>query len=292
MKKDSLGDRMKNNYENRTRTYLPRRTNAIIRVDGKAFHTFTKGMERPLDSEFIDDMNQTAKYMCENIQGAKFGFVQSDEISIWLTDYDEIKTEGWFDYNLQKMCSISSSLATAKFNQLRSEKSKLKSLPLFDSRVFIIPELDEVINYFIWRQQDATRNSIQMAAQSIFSSKELHGMNMNAMQEMMFTKGVNWNDYPDGFKRGRSIVKKRNMTQRAYDLEKVRLKKILNVKLQKFDEAVIYRNQEVDIDKSLTEEDKIIRSTWEVVDPPIFTEDRGFLTTQDRSLIVKPKKIK
>ena len=121
--KDSLGTRMKENYENRTRYLLPRRTNIIIRIDGKAFHSYTKGLDRPIDQGLTDDMNETTKYLCENIQGAKFGYVQSDEISILITDYEDITTDGWFDNNLQKMCSISASMATAKFNELRLKRN-------------------------------------------------------------------------------------------------------------------------------------------------------------------------
>ena len=111
--------RMKDNYESRSHTFLTRRTPVIIRLDGKAFHTYTRNLEKPFDEGLIEDMQLTAKYLCENIQGAKCAYVQSDEISILLTDYDKLDTKAWFDYNVQKMCSISASLATGKFNQLR-----------------------------------------------------------------------------------------------------------------------------------------------------------------------------
>jgi len=201
-KKDSLGDRMKEFYENRTRTFLPRRTYTIIRIDGKAFHTYTRGLTRPFDWDLVNDMDETAKYLCENIQGAKFAFVQSDEISILLTDFNEMNTSAWFDGNIQKMTSISASLATAKFNELRPNK-----LALFDSRVFTIPTAIEVENYMIWRQQDTVRNSISSVAQSLYSHRELNGKNTNQMQEMCFNKGVNWNDFDPKLKRGRLIVK-------------------------------------------------------------------------------------
>jgi tRNA(His) 5'-end guanylyltransferase len=171
----------------------------------------------------MEDMNETTKFLCASIQGAKMGYVQSDEISIWLTDYDDIKTDAWFDYNLQKMCSIAASLATAKFNQLRMARKcwdgndvdgyldnddiNKFNLATFDARIFILPSIDEVVNYFIWRQQDATRNSISMAAQSLYSHKELNGKSSDDKQEMMFQKGVNWNDYPTRFKRGAAIYK-------------------------------------------------------------------------------------
>lgn len=200
--KDSLGDRMKDFYEDRTRFVLPRRTYSIIRIDGKAFHTYTKGLTRPFDDKLISDIDETACYLCKNIQGAKFGFVQSDEISILLTDFDKIETSSWFDGNIQKIVSISASMTTAKFNELRPGK-----IALFDSRVFIIPSRTEVENYFIWRQKDTVRNSISSVAQSMFSHKELENKNCNEMQEMCFQKGTNWDDFSPKYKRGRLIVK-------------------------------------------------------------------------------------
>ena len=201
-KKDSLGDRMKSNYELATKTFLPRRTYTIIRIDGKAFHTYTKGLNRPFDEQLVNDMDETACYLCSNIQGAKFAFVQSDEISILLTDFDTPTADAWFGGEVQKITSVSASLATAKFNQLRPDK-----IALFDSRVFTISSPYEVANYFLWRQQDTVRNSISSVAQSMFSHKELENKNTGAMQEMCFQKGVNWNDFPAKLKRGRGIVK-------------------------------------------------------------------------------------
>jgi len=200
--KTSLGDRMKENYEKRTRILLPRRTYTLIRVDGKAFHTYTRGLIKPFDAKLVEDMDETAAYMCQNIQGAKFAFVQSDEISILLTDFDQLSTDAWFDGNVQKMTSVSASLATAKFNALRPDK-----IALFDSRVFTIPERTEVSNYFIWRQQHTVRNSISSVAQSMFSHKELENKSSNEMQEMCFNLGINWNDFSPKLKRGRTIIK-------------------------------------------------------------------------------------
>jgi tRNA(His) 5'-end guanylyltransferase len=217
--KDPLGDRMKDFYEDRTRYKLARRTNTIIRIDGKAFHTYTKGLQRPFDQGLMEDMNKTAEYLCQNIQGAKFGYVQSDEISILITDYDDIDTHAWFDANLQKMASIAASLATAEFNRLRLIRKMNTTVAtagsileqfkhaMFDARVFQIPYQEEVINYFIWRQQDATRNSISSVAQSLYSAKELHGKKTSDMQEMIFQKGINWNDYSPREKRG-SIIRR------------------------------------------------------------------------------------
>lgn len=245
---DTLGDRIKRLYEKVTRYFLPGRTYTIIRVDGKAFHTYTKGLFRPFDAGLIEDMDNTAKYLCEHIQGAKFAFVQSDEISILLTDFDTITTQGWFEGNLQKMCSVSASFATAIFNQLRlqryfyeNERGKgnknitehfekgvdvnefqiavgdiVNYFPIgkdklahFDSRVFQIHDKVEVENYFIWRGQDCTRNSIASVAQSLYSSKELNGKGGNEQQEMIFQKGQNWNDLSPELKRGRLIIKEK-----------------------------------------------------------------------------------
>jgi tRNA(His) 5'-end guanylyltransferase len=204
---------MKANYEDRTRFTLPRRSHTIIRIDGKAFHTYTRGLTRPFDDNFIEDMDMTAAYLCKNIQNAKFAYVQSDEISILLMDYDKLTTDAWFDNNIQKMASVSASMATRAFNETRLKRYSFSpSMPMmkwaeFDSRVFQIPEWTEVENYFIWRQQDCVRNSISSVAQSLYSHKELNGRNTDEMQEMIFQKGINWNDYDPKYKRGRAIIK-------------------------------------------------------------------------------------
>lgn len=241
--RDDLGDRMKDFYEDRTRYKLARRTNTIIRIDGKAFHTYTKGLKRPFDEGLIEDMNNTTKYLCQNIQGSKFGYVQSDEISILITDYDSINTHAWFDGNLQKMASIAASLATSEFNRLRLKRyvkdkfdlgitnitplwmdgiSNLKPAN-FDARVFQIPSQEEVINYFIWRQQDATRNSISSVAQSLYSPKELHGVKTVEMQELIFKKDINWNDYTPREKQG-AIIRKFPVVMQNEDVTYTRSK--------------------------------------------------------------------
>lgn len=208
--KDDLGDRMKR-YEAVTKQLLPRRTYTIIRVDGKAFHTYTKGLNRPIDEPLVEDMNATAIHMCKVIDGAQFAYVQSDEISVLLSDFNSITSEAWFGGNVQKLCSISASTATWMFNRCREMRhlsGEGSKVALFDSRVFTIPDPTEVSNYFIWRQKDATRNSISSAAQYLFSHKELQALNVNELQEKMWKeRHVNWNDYPVSFKRGRLIKK-------------------------------------------------------------------------------------
>jgi len=205
--KDELGNRMKEQYENRTRVYLPRRTYTVVRVDGKAFHTYTKMADKPFDETLMMAMQATAIGMCERIQGAKFAYTQSDEISVLLTDFEKPQTDAWFDGNVQKIASISASIATMVFNQFMQKEvvKGFSSDAMFDARVFTIPDPVEVENYFIWRQQDSTRNSISMAAQTVYSHKELHGKNTSDMQEMLFQKGINWNDYTPNEKRGTVI---------------------------------------------------------------------------------------
>ena len=226
--KDELGDRIKTNYESITKYLLPRRTYVTIRLDGKAFHTFTKGLEKPFDKGLCDDMDNTALFLCNNIGGCKLAYVQSDEITLVLTDFEEDGTQPWFGNELQKICSISASMATSEFNKLRllrTLKEEFKScediiydLELskqanFDSRVFSISSRFETINHLIWRQRDATRNSMSMAAQSVYSHKELEKVSSSKKQELLFQKGINWNDYPVRYKRGGFVMKVPSLVQ-------------------------------------------------------------------------------
>jgi tRNA(His) 5'-end guanylyltransferase len=162
-------------------------------------------------------MDETTKFLCQNIQGAKIGYVQSDEISLVLTDFDDLNTSAWFDNNIQKIASVAASMATAKFNQLRFSKNAwTDKLAFFDARVFQVPTKTEAINYLIWRQNDATRNSISSVAQSMYSHKELHGKSSNQMQEMIFQNGLNWNDLPTGLKRGRVICRQQEDSETTF----------------------------------------------------------------------------
>jgi tRNA(His) guanylyltransferase len=199
---DALGARMKEDYEFRARTYLPRRTISILRLDGRAFHQYTRGLDRPYDQQFMADMTAVAVFLCQEIQGCQLAYTQSDEISLILTDYQTPQTQAWFNGNVQKMVSVSAALATAKFNELRPGK-----LAVFDSRAFTIPDPVEVHNYLVWRQLDATRNSINMAAQAHFPYSDLHRKSSGELQEMLWAQhDVNWNDYDPRFKRGTVVV--------------------------------------------------------------------------------------
>jgi len=226
MSKDSLGDRMKT-YEDAYRTSLPIRMPVILRIDGKAFHTYTRGCKRPVDRGLVDCMNETAIALCKAVQGCQIAYVQSDEISLLLTNYMDLDTQSWFDNNLQKMVSISASVASVTFtlnsskiwgsDTVDSQAGDLIEVPrykaaYFDSRAFIIPK-EDVNNYFLWRQQDATRNSVQMLARSLYSHKQLENKNNSELQEMIFQKGINWNDCPTTQKRGRCIIKQMVMKE-------------------------------------------------------------------------------
>jgi tRNA(His) 5'-end guanylyltransferase len=232
---DELGIRMKTYYEQIPKTKLMRRTPVAIRIDGKAFHTFTKGFQKPFDEVLINSMQRTMKYLCENIQGCVLGYTQSDEITLILVDYKNLNSDAWFDYEVQKMCSIAASMATMAFNRFFAEEvhdfrnrmkyddngyldndeynlwtvynKAINKGAMFDARVFNISK-EEVTNLIYWRQLDATRNSIQMVGQANFSHKELHGKSCNKIQDMLLTKkDINWNNFPTHQKRGSCCVK-------------------------------------------------------------------------------------
>lgn len=234
---DDLGKRMKGFYENRAKTSLVRRMPVAIRIDGKAFHTFTRGFDKPFDAVLMSTMQETMKYLCQHIQGCVFGYTQSDEITLILVDYKTLTTDAWFDYEVQKICSISASMATMAFNKCfdkevdKADKfystqcfnreisyeeyqnkmityiTALEQGAMFDARCFNIPR-EEVANLIYWRQLDATRNSIQMVGQANFSHKELQNKSCNMIQDMLFEqKGINWSHYPTDCKRGSSCVK-------------------------------------------------------------------------------------
>jgi len=223
---DSLGDRMKK-YEYITRTHLIPRMPVIIRIDGKAFHTFTKGFKKPFDMVLVSTMQETMKYLCENIQGCVLGYTQSDEITLVLVDYKKLETSSWFDYNIQKCASVAASMATMAFNKaFTNDVSDLKAIygaagaeyikcltraqdkgAMFDARCFNIPQ-EEVCNNILWRQNDATRNSIEMVGHANFSPKELHGKSCKDIQDMlMLQKSINWNNYPTTMKRGSCCIR-------------------------------------------------------------------------------------
>lgn len=234
MDTSDLAKRMKG-YEYVTRTHLITRMPVIIRLDGRAFHTFTRGFKRPFDDLLIKTMQQTTKYLCENIQGCVLGYTQSDEITLVLVDYKTFSTDAWFGYNVQKCTSVAASMATMAFNRFfadnvgdfctynyeRHDDSQLqyeqilsdaiRKGAMFDARIFNLQK-EEVTNNIYWRQLDASRNSIQMLGQANFSHGELQNKNCSQIQDMlMLQKGINWNNLPTYKKRGSCCIKKDGM---------------------------------------------------------------------------------
>lgn len=236
--RDDLGTRMKTFYEEIPKTKLMRRCPVTIRIDGKASHTFTRGFQKPFDEILIEAMQKTMKYLCENIQGCVLGYTQSDEITLILIDYKKLNSSAWFDYEVQKMCSIAASMATMAFNKFfkknvenleqyyaieyetngwygkgtpeyemcETYSKAVEKGAMFDARCFNIPK-EEVTNLIYWRQLDAFRNSIQMVGQANFSHKELQNKSCNQIQDMLIDKGINWNDLPTHQKRGSCCVR-------------------------------------------------------------------------------------
>lgn len=243
----ALGDRMKQ-YEAVCRTSLPPRSYSVIRVDGRAFHTLLRGATKPFDYDFMTAMDITAVALCEQVQNAVFGYVQSDEISVLAADFTGSNTQPWFGGEVQKQVSIAAATATAAFNNDRCDDSSGRKPGMFDARVFTLPNAVEVANYFLWRQRDAVRNSIAMAAQAKFSHRQLHGVGAGRMQEMLMAEhGINWNDYPDGAKRGRVAVRASGEREVTFTHKRT----------------------------GVTETVKALRSWWEAQPAPHFTAQPG-----------------
>lgn len=273
---ESLNDRMKG-YEKAYKYVLTPRSYVILRLDGKNFSKYTKNLKKPFDIDLSDAMNKTAMALCDEFN-AKFAYTQSDEISLLITDIGNIDAQPQFGNSLQKLCSLSASVATAKFNEVRNKQFLMNMMEadkemvsdaiandfvgdivdfpkqaFFDSRVFIVPSATEVMNHMIWRQQDCTRNSISMAGSANFSHKSLQGLNGDQVQEKLFKEAnINWNDYPTKFKRGVVIFKE------EYDKE-------VPVTFPKQDIGIII--------------DTVKRSRWSLdLETPIFTKDRAYLS--------------
>lgn len=227
--KDSLGDRIKSKFEDVSRFYIPQRTYGIVRVDGKAFHTFTRGLERPFCPELTEALDTAAMALAKEMMGCKLAYGQSDEYSFVFTDLDKDESEMWFSGNIQKISSISASFFTAHFNEAWRQVCPrtgygpaVVKLAAFDARVFVIPNRQDVFQYLIWRQLDATRNSLNMLASCHFSHKELQSKDASAMHEMLHEKGINWNNQPSSFKRGRVIRRVPNKRTVEYTHKKTK----------------------------------------------------------------------
>jgi tRNA(His) 5'-end guanylyltransferase len=253
MMRDDLGNRMKG-YESASKHALAAKVPVIARIDGKAFHSFTRGLDRPWDLGLQWSMWDAAKYAAERIQGCKIAYVQSDEISLLLTDYENENTQGWFNYKLEKMTSVAASMVTGGFiaaaaNHLPERKDEFldaSGLPAFDARFFNLPK-EEVNNYFYWRQSDAIRNSVQMLARSYFSHKDCMGKDNVALKAMLLEeKGISWEEQSHWCKYGACIIKEsyedlvtfiKNGEERTIEAKRSRWIRDLNV-------PIFYKNTE------------------------------------------------
>ena len=238
-------------FETRMRSYeintiLPSNMPIIIRIDGRAFSRFTMGMDKPFDEKFIEMMNLVAQKVCEDIQGCKMAYIQSDEIS-FLVYQTNLDADNWFSNKIEKMCSIVSSKASSVATKWIIENIPDKNpIVCFDARANTYP-MKEVANYFIWRQKDWERNSLFMVASSYFSAKALRNKNKSDQNDMIFSKGDNWNDYKTYLKRGRCCVK-------------------------------VKRNIFIENEKFTGE---VERTYWEIDNEiPIFTQDRNYILTK------------
>ena len=187
---NTLGDRMKA-YEYVNTHYLTRKVPVIIRVDGKAFHSWVSNnnIEYPYSFRLEQAMDIAAVHTAQLIQGFKLAYIASDEASFLLSDLDTLQTDAWFGFNQAKLVSVTASLFTGHFNWWLSDKNY--NLAFFDARAFSIPE-DDIANYFLWRVRDWERNSLHMYARQFFSHQELLGKDANTIHEMLHQKGKNW----------------------------------------------------------------------------------------------------
>lgn len=247
MSGDLLGDRMKE-YEQVTRTVLPPHSLTVLRVDGRAFHSYLRSATRPYDLGFLADMQAVGADLCRELDGAVFAYGQSDEVSVLLSDR-ESQSQAWFGGVAQKMASVAAGLATAALIARRGPAGR----PHFDARVFTLPTAVEVGNYFIWRQRDAVRNSVSIAAQARFSHGQLHGRNSTGMRAMLLAEhGINWDDYPEETKLGWVVTRS------------VR------------EGEVRYTDRRFGAEQVTT----AVRTFWEAGPAPQFTVGEGFLADQ------------
>jgi len=208
-----LGDRIKR-YEAVSHYTATGRTPLMIRLDGRAFHTFTRDMEKPFDQLMIKSMVAAARDVADEMQGFKAAYIQSDEVTFCLTDYDRVESQGWFDYDIMKVVSISASLMTARFIfHMETDKT-----PVFDGRAFSVPSND-VVNAFLWRAMDWKRNSLQMYARANFSHRQLHGKKSDDMHNMLHNIGKNWaTDLKPQQKNGTFLVKSGDSIYERHDI--------------------------------------------------------------------------
>lgn len=231
--KDDIGDRFKA-YEDCSDYTLPRRMPMVIRVDGRGFHGL--GLKKPFDHAFFGIMSDVAQSLCKEIQGAVLAYQQSDEVSVVVRDDMTLETQPWFGKRLSKVLSVGAAVATECFNRPGVWCGH------FDARAFVLPDLSEVVNYLVWRQKDAIRNSVQMKARSVFSHKDCHRRSMADLKEMLSEYGDPWEDVEAHYQRG-AVTQQVQATSTIPQTGEVRE-----------------------------------RREWHCdLTPPVFTEDRGYI---------------
>ena len=207
-KRDNFGDRMKT-YERLAESQLILNLPIVVRLDGKSFSKYTSRLERPYDLKLIELMQNTCKHLMKISHNIKVAYQQSDEITLIISnDYDNpVEYSG----RVQKLCSILAAECSVYFaTHAYILENALHDHPVFDCRIFNVPDWVEASNAVLWREQDATKNSIQLAGQSNFSHKEMQGLKNNQVQEkLLLEKNINWNDYPASFKRGSYIKREK-----------------------------------------------------------------------------------
>lgn len=222
----SLNEKMKD-AEKRFRTHLPKKTYSVIRVDGKGFSKYTKSLVRPFDPKFTEDMQKTALYLCENIDGAVLGYTQSDEISIIVSDLTGANTQQWFGGQIQKIVSVSAAFATSKFNRLRPEEERLA---VFDARTHVLDGAEGVLEYLQWRQTDAIKNSVSMLASHYFSHRQLQSVSSRDKKTMLEdAHGVIWQDLDPTVRQGTLIRRERSEETITFFHNKEKVEKELDV---------------------------------------------------------------
>ena len=221
-----LGVRMKD-LEHAHRHTLPGRTHTVIRLDGRAFHTYTANLERPYDAAFAADMDAVAAAVAAEVSGCELAYVQSDEISLLVTDFAKPGTQPWFGGVTQKIVSVTAALASVVLNERRPGTGR----PLFDSRVHTLPTRADVAAYFVWRQRDCMRNSVSMAGQAHYSPKRLHGLNTSQVRDLLAADGHPWEDLDEGFRMGRVV--RRQVRTEEVTFEHKRTKQTQTVQAQR-----------------------------------------------------------
>lgn len=224
MKRDNLGNRIKG-YEEVAKYKLLRRTPVLIRVDGRAFHTFTKNAKKPFDKNVIDAMIYATEMTAKEMSGFELAYVQSDEATFLLQDYATLSTQPWFDYEVNKLVSITASAFTAYFNSywfnyFSSTDGETK-FAMFDARAFNMP-YDDTPNAFIWRQQDWIRNSVQMKARAHFTHKHLENVSVEEIKQELYNIGVPWESLTDTEKYGTFITKDGKLSAR-FSYEQIKM---------------------------------------------------------------------